>query len=86
MSNFSYVSKYLSKGTVVTLECDKACDFILLTDSNFRKYKNGERCEYYGGAITRKISNIPVPSSGNWNIVIVPHEKAIKYKLYYQES
>ena len=41
-----------------------------MDDVNFSAYRRGASARYYGGFYTRLPARIPVPHSGNWNIVL----------------
>ncbi len=70
MANFIHSRDYFENGNVVRLNCDTQCNFMLLDDTNFRYYKSGQACKYFGGHFKMFPAKIAVPSSGYWNVVI----------------
>lgn len=62
---------FQDKGNIVKVHLEGTeCNVILLDNNNFRRYKNGDSCNYYGGHATSSIYNLSIPSSGFWNLVI----------------
>ena len=49
---------------------DKQANVRLLDESNYSKYKRGEKHSYYGGHATTSPFRIHVPRQGPWHIVI----------------
>lgn len=41
-----------------------------MDDSNLAAYQRGASARYYGGFYKRLPARIPVPHSGNWNILL----------------
>jgi hypothetical protein len=70
MSDFIHAREHLKKGDVVRVDCDTQCNVILLSDSEFHKYKNKNSFQCIGGHFMAFPAIIPVPSLGYWNIVI----------------
>jgi hypothetical protein len=68
--NFIHSREYLSKGDVVVVDCSHQCNIMITTDSNFGKYKSGQRFEYCGGHYKMLPAEIIVPKTGYWNITI----------------
>lgn len=83
MADFIHSREYLNAGDSVLLNCDTQCNFRIMDDNNFRKYRSGQRFEFYGGGYRMFPASITVPRSDNWNIVIdLGGGKAnIKYSL-----
>lgn len=67
---FIHQREHLSEGDVVIIECSNACNIRVMTDANFRSFKNGGRHTYHGGAFEKFPARITAPSSGFWNITI----------------
>ncbi len=67
---FIHQREHLNEGDVVVIESSNTCNIRLMSDANFRSFKNGGRHTYHGGAFDRFPAKIVVPSSGFWNITI----------------
>ncbi|MEM9480963.1 MAG: DUF1883 domain-containing protein [Verrucomicrobiota bacterium] len=67
---FIHKREFLEAGDVVSLEIEAPCRFMLLNDMNLRALKRGCRYKYYGGRMDGIRSDLTVPESGFWNIVI----------------
>ena len=70
MSDFLHSREYLTEGDIAVLDCDTQCNFMILDDNNFYRYKNGQECTYYGGFFKMFPAKIAAPHSGYWNVVI----------------
>ncbi|WP_336937091.1 DUF1883 domain-containing protein [Acinetobacter modestus] len=70
MSDFIHAREYLHTGDVVQLECDTQCNFMIMDDSNFARYKRRDSFNYFGGHFTHFPAQIAAPHTGNWNVVI----------------
>ncbi len=70
MSTFLHQRVHLNRGDVAVLNCDTQCNFMLLDDYNFSKYRRGDRFQYYGQFWQRFPAKIPAPHSDHWNIVV----------------
>lgn len=68
--DFLHQRDYYNRGDQVVLNCDTQCNFMIMTDSNFSSYQNGDSFEYHGGFRKYFPTRIGVPSSGYWNVVI----------------
>ncbi|HDR8943588.1 TPA: DUF1883 domain-containing protein [Burkholderia vietnamiensis] len=68
--DFIHSREHLNEGDVVVVNCDYQCNVMLTTDSNFQRYRSGQRFEYFGGNYTRLPARIAVPSTGYWNVTI----------------
>lgn len=67
---FIHQREHLNEDDVVVIECSQTCNIRLMSDANFRSFKNGGRHTYHGGAFDTFPAKITVPSSGFWNITI----------------
>jgi len=75
---FVHQREELSEGDMVVIQCSEMCNIRLMSDKNFRSYKNGGRHTYLGGAFDRFPAKITIPDNGVWNITIdVVSRKAI---------
>lgn len=84
--SFLHDRKYLQKGTVVSVQCSHQINVLLMDDVNFNKYKKGGSCSTYGGFYKQFPANIPVPSTGNWNVVLAlppGHSAQIRHSIQY---
>lgn len=83
MADFLHQREHLHSEDNIILECNTECNFMILTDTNFKNYKAKKKYEYYGGVFKKSPSHIVVPNTGFWNIVIHPAEtKAeLRYSL-----
>nr|WP_241833420.1 DUF1883 domain-containing protein [Stutzerimonas balearica] len=67
---FIHQRELLDEDDLVVIECDQPCNVRLMSDKNFRAFKNGGRHSYIGGAFDRFPARIRVPSAGFWNITL----------------
>ena len=67
---FIHQREHLNEGDIVVIESSNACNIRLMSDANFRSFKNGGRHTYHGGAFDRFPAKIVVPSTGFWNITL----------------
>lgn len=67
---FIHQREHLNEDDVVEIQCSQTCNIRLMSDANFRSFKNGGRHTYHGGAFDTFPAKITVPSSGFWNITI----------------
>jgi len=68
--NFLHYDFHLDSGEVVEVTLDKQANVRLLDDTNFSRYKRGERHSYYGGLAKISPVTLRAPSAGHWNLVI----------------
>jgi hypothetical protein len=67
---FIHQREHLNGGDLVVIECSQPCNIRLMSDANFRSFKNGARHSYLGGAFERFPARISAPSTGFWNITL----------------
>lgn len=67
---FIHQRRHLNKDDVVQLDCDTQCNFMLLTDSDYKAYQQVRRFTYKGGTFKHFPARIAAPESGYWNIII----------------
>ena len=60
----------LGTGQGVCVTLDRATNVMLLTESNFQKYKRCESYHYYGGEARKSPAVIYPPRSGTYYLVI----------------
>ena len=53
----------------ITLE-GNAANVLLLDSTNLQNYKNGRKYQYFGGHMTSSISQLPIPRTGHWYVVV----------------
>ena len=64
---------YQRAGSIVEVELEgTASDVFLVDDLNLRKLERGDPYTYYGGHATSSPVRLDVPSSGSWNLVVIP--------------
>lgn len=68
--NFLHTKEQLNTGDIVVVDCSHQCNIMLLDDSNFNHYKNGQPYKYHGGHFKVFPTRLSAPSSGYWNIVL----------------
>ncbi len=68
--DFIHSRKHLQQGDVVVVDCSHQSNILLMDDSNFSKYKNGNEYRHFGGFYDMLPARISVPHTGNWNITI----------------
>ncbi|SEP96805.1 protein of unknown function [Pseudomonas sp. NFACC02] len=67
---FIHQREHLNEDDIVVIQASGTCNIRLMSDANFRSFKNGGRHTYHGGAFDTFPAKIVVPSSGFWNITI----------------
>ena len=67
---FIHQREHLEEGDTVVIHCSQPCNIRLMSDANFRSFKNGGRHTYHGGAFDKFPARIKVPSDGFWNITL----------------
>ena len=60
----------LGPENIIEVTLDKQANVSLLDDSNFYRYRNGERFEYRGGLATHSPVFISPPYRGRWHLVV----------------
>lgn len=64
---------YLPAGSAVVVDLVGAASDVFLVDNvNLGKLERGESYTYYGGHATKSPVRLGVPSSGTWNVVVIP--------------
>lgn len=68
MANIPYAD---TKGSLsVEVDLRHAADVFLVNETNYRRYKSGQRFEYFGGHYTRTPVNISVNGAGRWYLIV----------------
>lgn len=87
---FVHQREHLNEDDLVVIECSQRCNIRLMSDANFRSFKNGGRHTYHGGQFDTFPAKITAPSTGFWNITIDTtgaklamgaHRKAFTHKI-----
>ena len=68
--SFLHSREHLNRRDTVIVNCSHQANIMVMSDSNFSNYQSGDQFQYHGGHYKRLPAQIPVPTSGNWNIVI----------------
>jgi hypothetical protein len=68
--NFLHKREYLDEGDIVEVNCSHQCNVMLMTDSNFSRYKSGDSFRYHGGHYKFLPARIAAPRSDYWNVVL----------------
>jgi hypothetical protein len=55
---------------VVQVELDKQANVRMLDETNFARYRRGERHSYYGGLATSSPVRLSPPHHGHWYVVV----------------
>ena len=67
---FIHQREQLKEGDLLVIQSSQPCNIRLMSDANFRSFKNGGRHTYHGGAFDKFPARIKVPSDGFWNITL----------------
>jgi len=58
-------------GDVIKVSLSGSASNVLLLDSlNFNNYRNGRRCQYYGGYYKQSPIFLKIPNLGHWHVAI----------------
>jgi Domain of unknown function (DUF1883) len=68
--NYLHYDLDLNPGEVVEVDLDKQANVRLLDDTNFSRYKKGERHDYFGGRAVKSPARIHAPHAGRWHLVV----------------
>ncbi|HEY9598707.1 MAG TPA: DUF1883 domain-containing protein [Cyanophyceae cyanobacterium] len=68
--NFLHYDFQLNANNIVEITLDKQANVRLLDDSNFSRYKIGQRHKYHGGLAEKSPVHIVPPHAGHWHLVI----------------
>lgn len=70
MMKFLHYDLDTTPGDIIRVTLDNQANVLLLDASNFRKYKNGQGCSYYGGLAKQSPVDLVPPHAGRWYVVI----------------
>ncbi|MBA3988147.1 MAG: DUF1883 domain-containing protein [Idiomarina sp.] len=66
-----YDLKVCQQGQTVEVTLDgNAANVLLLDSANFQNYKNGRKYQYFGGHMTSSVSQLPIPRTAHWHVVV----------------
>lgn len=68
--NFLHSEFNLAPDDVIEVTLDKQANVRLMDDTNFERYKRGEKHTYHGGLGTVSPVRLSPPHPGHWNVVI----------------
>ncbi|MDQ0985891.1 DUF1883 domain-containing protein [Streptomyces sp. V2I9] len=60
----------LKKGSTVIVTLRNQANVLVMTRSEYSKYKTGRRHRYYGGRVTRSPCRVAIPRDGHWVVAI----------------
>lgn len=60
----------LKQGDAVEVTLDKQANVRLLDETNYGKYRRGEKHRYHGGLAKRSPVRLTVPRSGRWHVAV----------------
>jgi hypothetical protein len=85
---FVHSREYLNAGDVVVVQCSHQCNVRVMSDGDFRSFKQGRSHNYHGGHFKMFPARVVVPSSGYWNTTIDlgGSPSAFKYGVSYLKS
>ena len=68
--NFLHYDLNLTGNQSVEVTLDKQANVRLLDDTNYNKYRRGEKHRYYGGLAEKSPVHLKPPHSGRWHLVV----------------
>jgi hypothetical protein len=83
--SFVHAEEHLGGGDVVVVDCDHQCNVLVMDDTNFSSYRQGQRFRYHGGFYKHLPARIAIPHSGHWHTVIDLGDRRanIRYNIGY---
>ncbi|GAB2936649.1 hypothetical protein GCM10027047_36510 [Rhodococcus aerolatus] len=70
MQHLRYDLGHQKQGATAVVTLDKQANVQLMTSSAYQSYKSGRQYRYHGGLVKRSPARIPIPSSGQWVVVV----------------
>ena len=61
---------HVNKGSLIKVSLSNQANVLLLDNSNYQKYRRGEKHRYYGGWFKTTPACITIPASGHWHLVL----------------
>ena len=61
---------YFEAGDVVVVNCSHQCQVLLMDNTNYDKFRSGQKFERYGGSYDHFPVKLQVPKSDTWNIIL----------------
>ena len=68
--NYLHYDLHIGAGESVEVTLDKQANVRLLDESNFQKYKRGDKHSYYGGLAKASPVHLTPPRTGHWHLVV----------------
>lgn len=68
--NFLHYEVNASPSNTIQIVLDKQANVRLMDDTNFSKYKRGDKFSFVGGLAKKSPINLTPPRIGNWHVVI----------------
>jgi len=68
--NFLHYHLDLTTDQSVEVTLDKQANVRLLDDSNYNKYRRGEKHQYFGGLAKKSPVHLKPPRPGRWHLVV----------------
>lgn len=78
-----HATEELQVGDVLVVNCSHQCNIMLMTNTDYGRYRRGEKFQYHGGHFTKFPTRFLAPGAGSWNVVIDVGERAaeIRYDI-----
>ncbi len=68
--NYLHYDLHLEVGEAIDVTLDKQANVRLLDESNYQKYKRGDKHSYHGGLAKRSPVHLKPPRAGHWHLVV----------------
>jgi len=68
--NFLHSTVQVGPGQSIIVSLDQAANVQVMDDVNLRRYKLGQRFEYFGGFARRSPAVMKPPHPGRWNVAV----------------
>ncbi len=65
-----HAREHFGSGGAFVVNCSHQSNVLVMDDDNLRRYRQGDSAHYYGGFYRRFPARVPVPRSGNWNVLL----------------
>lgn len=69
MTTFLHKRVHIGPDEHIVVEHSAPCNIMLLDNSNYVFYRNGQNFHYYGGYFDESPSELWPPHAGHWNVV-----------------
>ncbi|MBS0261596.1 MAG: DUF1883 domain-containing protein [Planctomycetes bacterium] len=68
--NFLHWDMHAGPENVIRVTLDRQANVLLMDDSNFSSYRNGQSHRYFGGLAKRSPVSLVPPHGGHWHVVV----------------